>query len=390
MTSAHANGIAVPRPMSPSSAGQRVLASFLLEMNVSDFAPDAQNREKRASTKRKAETLAHPCTKKAKWPWECRNEQLQSLRSEVKALNAHITHLELHRVNGGLQRVGDGEMRQPSRNSGTSKRKKRILKTMVTNGSVNPVLQDLSIECRHIDAAGPTMFNLLENRLNKRIQDIRDVYMASRASEVRTDFDQIQVHRGGEVPGATALELKRIHLLPFTTNVASKSVWDVMKLGVISSERCARVSIRSEDLLTSQGCFTHELDDVGRVDVRICCLMKRIEGPEGCTVLIESITEWVARLSNLREWKHMTRDSGWVAVRPVASTAQLCQLKLEMRLQTNESVKVSTTQSKRDSLLLARGVSDVMVASVRNVLNSRHQLIDNALLDTRTTQHVAG
>ncbi|ETP39379.1 hypothetical protein F442_13166 [Phytophthora nicotianae P10297] len=369
MTSAHANGIAVPRPMSPSSADQRVLASFLLEMNVSDFAPDAQNREKRASTKRKAETLAHPCTKKAKWPWECRNEQLQSLRSEVKALNAHITHLELHRVNGGLERVGDGEMRQPSRNS---------------------VLQDLKIECRHIDAAGPTMFNLLENRLNKRIQDIRDVYMVSRASEVRTDFDQIQVHRGGEVPGATALELKRIHLLPFTTNVASKSVWDVMKLGVISSERCARVSIRSEDLLTSQGCFTHELDDVGRVDVRICCLMKRIEGPEGCTVLIESITEWVARLSNLREWKHMTRDSGWVAVRPVASTAQLCQLKLEMRLQTNESVKVSTTQSKRDSLLLARGVSDVMVASVRNVLNSRHQLIDNALLDTRTTQHVAG
>ncbi|ETK81529.1 hypothetical protein L917_12732 [Phytophthora nicotianae] len=291
MTSAHANGTAVPRPMSPSSADQRVLASFLLEMNVSDFAPDAQNREKRASTKRKAETLAHPCTKKAKWPWECRNEQLQSLRSE---------------------------------------------------------------------------------------------------SEVRTDFDQIQVHRGGEVPGATALELKRIHLLPFTTNVASKSVWDVMKLGVISSERCARVSIRSEDLLTSQGCFTHELDDVGRVDVRICCLMKRIEGPEGCTVLIESITEWVVRLSNSREWKHMTRDSGWVAVRPVASTAQLCQLKLEMRLQTNESVKVSTTQSKRDSLLLARGVSDVMVASVRNVLNSRHQLIDNALLDTRTTQHVAG
>ncbi|KAG3104513.1 hypothetical protein PI125_g13588 [Phytophthora idaei] len=112
--------------------------------------------------------------------------------------------------------------------------------------------------------------------------------------------------------------------------------------------------------------------------------MKRVETPEGFMVLIESITEWLARPSCLREWRHVTRDSGWVAVHPVAATTattRLCQLQLAMRLQTNESVKI--TDNKSDSLLLARSVSDVMVSSFRSILNSRHQLIDNALLDSQ-------
>ncbi|KAG3076306.1 hypothetical protein PC121_g7789 [Phytophthora cactorum] len=409
MMSAYAiSGTTAPLPrLSPSSAEQRVLESFLLEMDVSDFDLDSLKHDKRVNTKRKAGTPAHPCTKKPPLSCERRKHDLQRLRAEVEALQAHKKKLELRRVDGGLQRASEDqnpwrntaaiEKRRCQQANDENTRLKRKLqhcvktydgmKTMVdaslAEGSIASTLLDQTrLECRHV--AGPMMFSVLENRLNKRLEDLGSVYVASSASEVGTDFDQVQVHREGEAQGATALEFNRSRLLPFTPNTTSDTVWNVMKLGVISNRCCARVYIRSKDLLASQGCFTHRLDDGGSVDIRICCLVKRVETPEGFMVLIESITEWLARPSCSREWRHVTRDSGWVAVRPVATTTattRLCQLQLAMRLQTNESVKI--TDNKSDSLLLARSVSDVMVTSFRSILNSRHQLIDNALLDSQ-------
>ncbi|KAG3241009.1 hypothetical protein PI124_g14097 [Phytophthora idaei] len=136
----------------------------------------------------------------------------------------------------------------------------------LAKGSIASTLLDQTrLERRHV--AGPMMFSVLENRLNKRLEDLGSVYVASSASEVGTDFDQVQVHREGEAQGTTALEFNRSRLLPFTPNMTSETVWNVMKLGVISNRCCARVYIRPEDLLASQGCFTHGLDDGGSVDI---------------------------------------------------------------------------------------------------------------------------
>ncbi|KAG3104507.1 hypothetical protein PI125_g13587 [Phytophthora idaei] len=276
--------------MTPRDISVRVLESFLLEIDVSDFDQDSLKRDKRVNTKRKAGTPAHPCTKKPPLSCERRKHDLQRLRAEVEVLQAHKKKLELRRVDGGLQR--DSEDQNPWRitaaiekrrcqqaNDENTRLKRKLqhcvktydgMKTMgdasLAKGSIASTLLDQTrLERRHV--AGPMMFSVLENRLNKRLEDLGSVYVASSASEVGTDFDQVQVHREGEAQGTTALEFNRSRLLPFTPNMTSETVWNVMKLGVISNRCCARVYIRPEDLLASQGCFTHGLDDGGSVDI---------------------------------------------------------------------------------------------------------------------------
>ncbi|KAI9990841.1 hypothetical protein PInf_018455 [Phytophthora infestans] len=224
-----------------SSAEQRVLDSFLLEMDVSDFAPDTLKSMKRVEPKRKANTASRSSTKKLKLSWERRREELQTLRAEVKALHEYKVNLELQAI-GNLQQ--EAETRNRWKNAADME--KQCLKTMInaslTKVSINSTLQDLKIE--RIDTAGPMLFNLLEQRLNKRVHDLRDVYVAT--PNASTDFDLVQVHRGGGAQGASALEFKRTRLLPFTATVTANTVWDVMKLGVVSDERCVHAYMRSE------------------------------------------------------------------------------------------------------------------------------------------------
>ncbi|KAF4134684.1 hypothetical protein GN958_ATG15940 [Phytophthora infestans] len=248
-----------------SSAEQRVLDSFLLEMDVSDFAPDTLKSMKRVEPKRKANTASRSSTKKLKLSWERRREELQTLRAEVKALHEYKVNLELQAI-GNLQQEAETRNRwknaadmekqwcQQAQDTNTQLKSKLqrcmqtcdSLKTMInaslTKVSINSTLQDLKIE--RIDTAGPMLFNLLEQRLNKRVHDLRDVYVAT--PNASTDFDLVQVHRGGGAQGASALEFKRTRLLPFTATVTANTVGDVMKLGVVSDERCAHAYMRSE------------------------------------------------------------------------------------------------------------------------------------------------
>ncbi|EGZ08940.1 hypothetical protein PHYSODRAFT_288656 [Phytophthora sojae] len=168
--------------------------------------------------------------------------------------------------------------------------------------------------------------------------------------------------------------------MPYSAEKTAQVMWNVMDLGAVPDGQLNIVK-RSDNLMVSDGCFTNQLDCGGVVEIRSRCVMKRFLVPEGFIVMIEGVSEWLVRPSCSEEWRHVTRDSGWGIVHPVAEGG-LCQLQTGLHLQENEwGLKMSDVSHKTPSLL-SRGVGEVMIPSFRKIIESRHQLVDNKLLDS--------
>lgn len=89
------------------------------------------------------------------------------------------------------------------------------------------------------------------------------------------DVDQVHILRVNGMEKTAALELKRTRLLPYCADVTTNVVWNVIKLGVVSDERCT-MRWRSEDILKLEGFVTHQLEGGGNVEIRSRRVMKRV------------------------------------------------------------------------------------------------------------------
>ncbi|ETK81530.1 hypothetical protein F441_13247 [Phytophthora nicotianae CJ01A1] len=352
--------------------------------------------------------------KKPNLSWKRRKDELHRLRAEAQALETRVMFLKLQKTQDTLWKAGVGlSEEQKLLREAAANEKQQCQSAREENTQLKGRLERCYKACHDLQTvlsvAGIKQHNLivantfaakalqaeqrsqrllqlssdvltsLANRVNDRLTELDYIIENIRASMFGPDVDQVNVHREGDEGTSASVEFKRNRMMPFDADNTSRVIWDVMHLGVIPDEHCARVIKQSHDTLLSQGCETQALAGGGTVDLVVSCLMKRVLVPGGFIMLIESTTEWQARPAQAKAWTHVTRDSGWALVHPNDERPGTCQVQLAVRLRTEDTEQNGLT-------LLTPVVCDVVIPSFGEVLSSRHQLVENALLDsTRTT-----
>ncbi|KAK1935564.1 hypothetical protein P3T76_010259 [Phytophthora citrophthora] len=380
---------------------QRVLESFLREIDVADMQFESIKRSTK-SKKRCAETSP---VSNSRPSWKRRKEQLERLRVEAKTLGMHVAFLSLARTHNAMMNAAFGvsqdqlkwaialktEKRQCQEAKEENERLKAklqhctqvcaSLRVLLTQNSSNIGLPRAIYELPALNIFG---LDMLESKVDERLGKLEAIIRETLVHTPETDTDRVQVHRMNNTEDAGMLELKRTRLIPFDAKETSETMWSIMKLGVASDENSIRITKSSKSTRASEGCLTESLECGGSVKIRTRCVMRRVPIPDGFLVLIEAVTEWLARPKHLNEWRHVTRDSGWAAVYPVhvasdGPTPRVCQIKTSLCLQTNDCADIEPGITPS---LLSRAVSDVVVPSFRKILSSRNQLLDNRLLDS--------
>ncbi|KAG1691788.1 hypothetical protein DVH05_026163 [Phytophthora capsici] len=363
---------------------QYVLESFLREIDVADVQFESTKRSTQNKRRRAEQSPpSKPCP-----TWKRRKEELDQLRAEAQTLGLRVAFLGLARTHRAMMNVAFGVSQDQLKWAVAAKtEKQQHLEAKEENKRLKAKLQHCTRVCaslRHLltqssstgipkaiyELPGLSIFGLdmLESKVNARLDKL-----------------EVQVHRVNSTQPTESLELKGTRLIPFDAKKTSETVWSIMKLGVVSDENCIRIIKSSKATRASEGCLTESMECGGSVKIRTRCVMRRVDIPNGFLMLLEAVTEWLARPKRSNEWRHVTRDSGWAVVYPAdvasdGSTPTVCQLKTSLCLQTSE-IGESETHSNTPSLL-SRTVSGVVVPSFRKIINSRHQLLDNQLLDS--------
>lgn len=391
----------------------RILESYLHEMDVADFqtgSPIIATLKRTASIS----IASVPPAKKPNLSWKRRKEELLRLRAETQALETRAMFLKLRRPQATMLKAGVGlsEEQKRWRDAAVSEKQKcqsaqdentqlkdklescykacNDLQTVLAVAGIkqhNLVVANtysakaLQAEMRseHILQLSPTVLTSLENRVNESLSELEYLFNEARESVFGPDIDQVNVRREGVAGTSAMMEFKRNRIMPFDAAKTSSVIWGVMHLGVIPDEHCVRVSKRPDDILASQGCEMQPLEGGDTVDLRVSCVMKRVVVPGGFVVLFESTTEWRARPVQAKAWTHVTRDSGWALIYPDGPRPGTCRIQLAVRVRTD------TADEQNGPTLLTPTVSNVVIPSFREGLNSRHQLVENALLDSSRT-----
>ncbi|OWZ06253.1 hypothetical protein PHMEG_00021519 [Phytophthora megakarya] len=385
---------------------QRALDSFLEDVDVLDQLQHANDCSEFSSPPKKKMKDAKP-TKLA--TWKRRKEELQSLRSQVQDMQTHVAYLELEKTHAQLmdewrdltpeQKFWKAEAVNEKKRCHLAKHENARLKEKVeacqavsstlqivlntaelkqTEEVVFAALADraLRTELRtghKLNLLSPVVFGLLNSAMSMRCNEIEAIIQESKMPTTRADTDQAVIYPPDKNE-VDSMEFKRTQMLPYPVEQVSNAIWCVMKMGVIPDERSAQVSMKSDDAVEVEGYFTIPCDHGGTVDVRAYCFMKRIATSQGFMTLIETSTEWSTQLDS-KHWRHVTRGSGWIAVYPLDTNNSIPGVS---QVRTLTRLRATDTGGSQ----LKRSMSNEIVASFRKMTRSRHQLLDNVLLDT--------
>ncbi|KAG7393810.1 hypothetical protein PHYBOEH_005993 [Phytophthora boehmeriae] len=408
-----------------STREQGILESYLRQMGVLEQDETAiHDAVKSPGSKRLTDSpddsISLLAKKKTIASWKRRKDELQRLRLEAQAMQTHVTFLTLKRTyEQVLDSNNKSEDLERLKNTAKSERKqcekakadnqqlkeklrncvqtRNLLQTalaaaeaqrkelLASNAATTRSLQDEMRMNYKLDLEKSFVFNMLEQSADARLNELGGFLYESYTSTADPDTDLVQVHRVGDEDVDAMVEFKRSRLVPFSVDKTSTAAWDLKQLGVVGNDRFGRVVRRSNDLVASEGQFTYMLNGGGNVEIRAHCLMKRVHVPSGVAVLVESTSEWLAHLSSSSSWRHVTRDSGWTLVSPFDpsnASLELCRVQTAIRLRTSDCMETATPRYPIARSLLSRSVSDVVISSFRQVMSSRHQLLDNLLLDS--------
>ncbi|RLN97805.1 hypothetical protein BBJ28_00008595 [Nothophytophthora sp. Chile5] len=261
--------------------------------------------------------------------WLHRKQELQSLRSQAHAMETRVAFLTLPR-----------SRKEPLEND------QEKWKTAA-----------LSAKQRLQAARGEN--TLLEDRLQTYLR-------TSEAMQARAGPD---CHENGG-SNAADVDFQRDRLLPFSAETTSGALWAVMKLASIPNEHSVHVARSSNDVMAFKGYSTISLERGGTVDIVAYFLLKRYVVPGDLIVLAESTTERSPRLASSPTLSFSTHDSGWMMVRPVSRDS------------------VMNSASQEVTSLPTHTLSDVIIPSFREIMNLRHQVLDNVLLDAARVEEV--
>ncbi|KAL4116689.1 hypothetical protein PRIC2_012141 [Phytophthora ramorum] len=426
----------VPWPAMNMFESDHILADFLNEMDELDRLQDPPLKRTDLKRTRELETHTEQNPKRIKaaaslspvpkplprkrrsTSWLRRKQELHALRSESKALETQMVSLQMQRAHYAVQPPKSDTLTEAQemwrsvaaialQECQTAQAENMRLKselqtyclateTLQAQLSHANARQQTLIDCKVCFADAVRVGIIMSRRLNfddnTAIFDILESKVGARCAELNKIAREAHLPvQGGATERVTvcredgkdaAVEFHHVRLLPFGEDTTAKTLWEIVELGGLVTDRHFRVARRSGDMVAMASRFTVPSDSSSTVSVDVRAVAKRFATPMGMVILVESLSEWSVEHATAGDWKQSTEETGWVVVHEVSrrrdATPPACQLRTTMKLRPN-APSVGNCRSARSSF--TGGVGDVVIPSFRDTMNSHHQSVENFLMD---------
>ncbi|KAG2925849.1 hypothetical protein PC129_g7030 [Phytophthora cactorum] len=395
-----------------------VLEEFLEEMNALDCQQATLTDRKTTLRKAHSKRATERSTKPYKNPnpvWKRRKEELQSLRLETQALETKVAFLRLRETHAKLfdEYMGTTKGQERWKTAAKSEREK-YEQSQTKNAQLKLTLKRCQKTCDSLQAAlkmtdikdlelminakslynemkigdqlrllSAALFSTLECRVQARLQELDTLLRDNRAVMAEGDTDQVQVYQQDCLNSTSVVEFTRTRLMPFSAEETSTIAWDIMKLGGFPNEQLT-FGHSEEDEMVSEAWSSHSLKCGGSATLRSHCLKKRVAIPGGFAVLVEAISEWLAYPISAAPWRYVTRDAGLAVVYTLETSrsSDMCRVQSLLRLTTADSNEAGSCHQHIAQTQLTSAVSEVVIPSFQEMMQSKHQLLENTVLDS--------
>ncbi|KAG6618704.1 uncharacterized protein IUM83_01301 [Phytophthora cinnamomi] len=156
----------------------------------------------------------------------------------------------------------------------------------------------------------PSVFDLLEERVNRRFRELEASFVTNKLAMTSADTEFVQVYYANAGRRLGTVEFKRAQLLPFDETIISTTILSIIEVGGFPDDQDTRVVKRSSDVFAMDSRLTVYLDDGGSVNLNNHSVMKRFLTPTGIVLMLESISDWTADLQDSGSWTHTTDEGG--------------------------------------------------------------------------------
>ncbi|GMF27174.1 unnamed protein product [Phytophthora lilii] len=432
------NNASTPAEMVPAVDCDDILEAFLHDMSALDqgqlrraseteqSAPEPSPKKRELTQVfqgRKMSTTAASSKKKRLNPsWLKRKRELEALREQTQALETRVEFLKMKKTSGENSEGDEAEMiqhqeKQKQALAAEKQRcqaaqneneylKERLQAYVNLSGSLQTVLTAAEQHKKQILAmsmaaarslrfanragyrlrlASSSVFDMLEERVNSRFLKL-EASLGEKLHMTSPDTELIQVYDTTNDRRQGIVELRRTQLLPFEESAISSTIWSVIKLSGFPDGQDSRVVKRSEDVYAMDSRLTVCLDDGGTMNLNTHSVMKRFATPDGIVFLLESISDWTADLEDSGSWVHSTDEGGCFMInsysldgtrRASVVAPGISQLRSQMTLKPGDNSQSTTCYP----LAEPRIVHEVVIPSFREIVQSRHQFVENALFD---------
>ncbi|KAE8970722.1 hypothetical protein PR003_g28181 [Phytophthora rubi] len=333
--------------------------------------------------------------------WLKRKHELQALREQVTAMETHVLFLQMKicssngaTMNESLARTGALVEKKRRRDAQEENERLRTnLKTyarqaktllaaaeerqevQLIRGTV-PATTTLHVEVgmgQRLRLSYPDVLDLLRTRVDARFREVEESFALMKQPMASTDTNVVETVQAG------AVDFARIQLLPFRNDEMSSALWSIVEVGDFPDGKDSIVTRLSRDAYAVSSHVTVHLECGGTISVNSARLLKRFDTPNGVVILAESNSDWTADHPGTGSWRHTTYEGGCFSIRdyPVeyGASAGICQTRSMLRLTpvdfTGQSASCAAPQT----------VNEVVIPSFRELVNSRHQFVENALFD---------
>ncbi|KAG3199277.1 hypothetical protein PC128_g5401 [Phytophthora cactorum] len=355
--------------------------------------------------------------------WLKRKRELEALREETEALEAHVEFLRIKRVPAEASSVNTFETLEQKAALDRERPicqaaldENRFLKSRLQvyvnlSGQLRTVLtaaeqqktqlmimsitaaRTLRIESGagyQLRLASPRVFDMLEKRVNARFRELEASFSDIQQRVPSADTELIQIYSKNGDRDTGIVESKRAQLLPFQETAISAIVWSIVELGGFPDSQDSRVIRRSEDVYAVDSRLTVCLGNGESVSLNTHSVMKRFVVSTGTVLLLESNSNWASDFEDSGSWVHTTDEGGCFVISSYAlngsrDPGDLSQLHSELTLKPSGPPENTSRYSKAGP----RTVHDVVIPSFREIIESRHQFVENALFDCLRTTSVA-
>ncbi|KAG6618956.1 uncharacterized protein IUM83_01295 [Phytophthora cinnamomi] len=383
-------------------------------MQADFFAPtaapsDTQNKPRSAPAKRRSTS------------WLRRKQELHTLRQESKALETHLASLQLHRFQNACQQSSSALAEDQAmwksvaaiaqQESRTSQNENTRLKhelqmvacafevmqaQLVVAESRKQQLLDSTaafanslrvgmVMSRRLCCDNGNVLDILVKRVNARFQELDSIVYETRGSMQQATTEQVQICRGSSHDAAIAVEFKHVRLLPFGEDATAKNVWHYIEDGGEAAKAGTRVVWSTPDMVGLESHYRLPLTDLASVTADVHTVIKKFAVAAGMVALVESRSEWSVQHTTSVVSRSTTEEGGWFVVHEYP--LQQCGDTTQRASQLRTSLKLRPTENPidgrpTDSCSLTSTITDVVIPSFRDILNSNFQLVENCLMDS--------
>jgi len=394
-----------------------VLESFLHDMEALDRQADqaetpldlhVKNQPKKRSLEAPTEpqTIAYKspplAIKKQRTPtWLRRKAELLTLRQETEALETRVVYLERKKAasKGGLEAEKVKKQRLQAAQSENDRLKTRLqlyskqaeaLQAVLTLADSQRIetlqttwafMRGIPIEMgagRQLRGGSAGLFDMLEQRVDGRFCELQDALRVMQQPMLTTDTNLVETHCNN---GERAVEFTRLELMPFEEQAISSTLWSFVEAGRFPDGEDTTVIRRSSDVLTMSSRVAVQMNRGQTITIDTHCVMKRLVVPRGVAFMTEACSSWTATQSAGSTWSHTTRERGCFVMRSYALgdgvSPDICQARFEVCLNPGEVAE----EARSDPVAKACTINEVVIPSFRQLVNARHQFMQNALFD---------